>query len=81
MRSRPDRQRGGRPSPFERAKDSAMGVGSIIGQSSDSRCALKFSAWPDRTELRSARLGEDNERVLRNYLDLSDTQSYTQAAC
>jgi CoA:oxalate CoA-transferase len=24
---------------------------------------VKFSAWPDRTELRSARLGEDNESV------------------
>jgi CoA:oxalate CoA-transferase len=35
---------------------------------------VKFSAWPDRTELRSARLGEDNERVLRDYLDLSDQQ-------
>src|SRR5580704_14183648 len=35
---------------------------------------VKFSAWPDRTELRSARLGEDNERVLRDYLDLSDRQ-------
>jgi CoA:oxalate CoA-transferase len=33
---------------------------------------VKFSAWPDRTELRSARLGEDNERVLRDYLGLSD---------
>ena len=32
----------------------------------------KFSAWPDRTELRSARLGEDNERVLHDYLGLSD---------
>jgi CoA:oxalate CoA-transferase len=36
---------------------------------------VKFSAWPDRTELRSARLGEDNERVLRDYLDLSDTRT------
>ena len=35
---------------------------------------VKFSAWPDRMELRSARLGEDNERVLRDYLDLSDTR-------
>ena len=26
---------------------------------------VKFSAWPDKTELRSARLGEDNERVLQ----------------
>jgi crotonobetainyl-CoA:carnitine CoA-transferase CaiB-like acyl-CoA transferase len=35
---------------------------------------VKFSAWPDKTELRSARLGEDNERVLHEYLDLSDTR-------
>jgi crotonobetainyl-CoA:carnitine CoA-transferase CaiB-like acyl-CoA transferase len=33
---------------------------------------VKFSAWPDRIDLRSARLGEDNERVLREYLGLSD---------
>ena len=33
---------------------------------------VKFSAWPDRMELRSARLGEDNERVLRDYLDFTD---------
>jgi crotonobetainyl-CoA:carnitine CoA-transferase CaiB-like acyl-CoA transferase len=35
---------------------------------------VKFSAWPDRTDLRSARLGEDNERVLRDYLSLNDDQ-------
>ena len=35
---------------------------------------VKFSAWPDRTELRSARLGEDNERVLRDLTNLSDEQ-------
>jgi CoA:oxalate CoA-transferase len=35
---------------------------------------VKFSAWPDKTELRSARLGEDNERVLPDYLVLSDTR-------
>jgi CoA:oxalate CoA-transferase len=33
---------------------------------------VKFSAWPDKTEVRSARLGEDNERVLREYAQLSD---------
>ncbi|MGH7916753.1 MAG: CaiB/BaiF CoA transferase family protein [Candidatus Binataceae bacterium] len=31
---------------------------------------VKFSAWPDRIQLRSARLGEDNERVLGELLDL-----------
>jgi CoA:oxalate CoA-transferase len=35
---------------------------------------VKFSAWPDRTELRSARLGEDNERILRDLTNLSDEQ-------
>jgi crotonobetainyl-CoA:carnitine CoA-transferase CaiB-like acyl-CoA transferase len=35
---------------------------------------VKFSAWPDRVELRSARLGEDNERVLRELTNLSDEQ-------
>ncbi len=32
---------------------------------------VKFSSWPDRTELRSARLGEDNEAVLSELAGLS----------
>jgi CoA:oxalate CoA-transferase len=44
----------------------------ILGKVAIPAVPVKFSAWPDRTELRSARLGEDNERVLRDYLDLSD---------
>jgi len=35
---------------------------------------VKFSAWPDRVELRSARLGEDNERILHELTNLSDEQ-------
>jgi CoA:oxalate CoA-transferase len=35
---------------------------------------VKFSAWPDRMQVRAARLGEDNERVLREYLNLDDGQ-------
>ena len=35
---------------------------------------VKFSAWPDRLQVRAARLGEDNERVLREYLNLNDGQ-------
>jgi CoA:oxalate CoA-transferase len=35
---------------------------------------VKFSAWPDRMQVRAARLGEDNERVLREYLNLNDGQ-------
>ena len=31
---------------------------------------VKFSAWPDKTDVRSARLGEDNERVLRDLLKM-----------
>src|SRR6266481_5551591 len=31
---------------------------------------VKFSAWPDKTEVRAARLGEDNERVLRELLKI-----------
>jgi crotonobetainyl-CoA:carnitine CoA-transferase CaiB-like acyl-CoA transferase len=35
---------------------------------------VKFSAWPDRIEVRAARLGEDNERVLHQYLGMPDDQ-------
>jgi len=35
---------------------------------------VKFSAWPDKTEVRSARLGEDNERILHEVLKMSDEQ-------
>src|SRR5271167_1940486 len=35
---------------------------------------VKFSAWPDKTEVRSARLGEDNERILHEVLKMSDDQ-------
>jgi CoA:oxalate CoA-transferase len=44
----------------------------LLGHVAIPAVPLKFSAWPDRIELRSARLGEDNERVLRDYLDLGD---------
>ena len=44
----------------------------ILGRVAIPGVPVKFSAWPDRTELRSARLGEDNERVLRDYLGLGD---------
>ncbi|HYL58963.1 MAG TPA: CoA transferase, partial [Candidatus Acidoferrales bacterium] len=33
---------------------------------------VKFSAWPDRIAVRSARLGEDNERVLHEILEMPD---------
>ena len=44
----------------------------LLGKVAIPGVPVKFSAWPDRTELRSARLGEDNERVLRDYLGVSD---------
>jgi CoA:oxalate CoA-transferase len=46
----------------------------LLGKVAIPGVPVKFSAWPDKTELRSARLGEDNERVLHEYLDLSDTR-------
>ena len=35
---------------------------------------VKFSAWPDKTEVRAARFGEDNERVLRDLLKMPEDQ-------
>jgi len=46
----------------------------LLGKVALPAVPVKFSAWPDRTELRSARLGEDNERVLREFANLSDEQ-------
>src|SRR3984893_8086182 len=46
----------------------------ILGKVAIPAVPVKFSAWPDRTEVRSARLGEDNERVLRELTNLSDEQ-------
>ena len=44
----------------------------LLGRVAIPAMPVKFSAWPDRTDLRSARLGDDNERILRHYLGLSD---------
>jgi len=44
----------------------------LLGKVAIPGVPVKFSAWPDRTELRSARLGEDNERILRDYVGMSD---------
>jgi CoA:oxalate CoA-transferase len=46
----------------------------LLGKVAIPAVPVKFSAWPDRTELRSARLGEDNERILRELANLSDDQ-------
>ncbi len=34
----------------------------------------KFSAWPDRTDLKASRLGEDNAAVLKEILGMSDAE-------
>jgi crotonobetainyl-CoA:carnitine CoA-transferase CaiB-like acyl-CoA transferase len=44
----------------------------LLGRLAIPGIPVKFSAWPDRMQVRAARLGEDNERVLREYLELSD---------
>jgi CoA:oxalate CoA-transferase len=44
----------------------------LLGKIAIPGVPVKFSAWPDRTELRTARLGEDNERVLHELLKLPD---------
>ncbi|MBV8773971.1 MAG: CoA transferase, partial [Deltaproteobacteria bacterium] len=46
----------------------------LLGRVAIPGIPVKFSAWPDRMALRAARLGEDNERVLRAYLGLKDGQ-------
>lgn len=46
----------------------------ILGKVAIPGLPVKFSDWPDRTELRSARLGEDNERVLQDVLEMTDDQ-------
>jgi CoA:oxalate CoA-transferase len=33
---------------------------------------VKFSDWPERTDLKASKVGEDNEAVLRDLLGLSD---------
>ena len=42
----------------------------LLGKIAIPGVPVKFSAWPDRTDLRTARLGEDNERVLHELLKL-----------
>jgi CoA:oxalate CoA-transferase len=49
-------------------KDPQLGTVAIPG------VPVKFSAWPDKTEVRSARLGEDNERVLGELLKMPADQ-------
>lgn len=46
----------------------------LLGKVAIPAVPVKFSAWPDRIDVRSARLGEDNERVLHELTNLSDDQ-------
>lgn len=46
----------------------------LLGRVAIPGVPVKFSAWPDRTDLRSARLGEDNDRILHEYAGLSQDQ-------
>ena len=46
----------------------------LLGKVAIPAVPVKFSAWPDKTDLRSARLGEDNERVLHELLNMPDDQ-------
>lgn len=49
-----------------RVKDRFLGDVDIPG------VPVKFSAWPDKLDVRAALLGEDNERVLHEVLGMSD---------
>jgi CoA:oxalate CoA-transferase len=46
----------------------------LLGKVAIPGVPVKFSAWPDRMEIRTARLGEDNERILHEYLSMPDDQ-------
>ena len=46
----------------------------LLGKVAIPGVPVKFSAWPDKTEVRSARLGEDNERILHEVLKMPDDQ-------
>ena len=53
---------------IRRVHDSALGDFDIPGM------PMKFSAWPDRSDVKAPRLGEHNEEVLREMLGLSDEE-------
>jgi crotonobetainyl-CoA:carnitine CoA-transferase CaiB-like acyl-CoA transferase len=51
-----------------RVKDATLGELDLPGM------PVKFSAWPDRTDLKASRLGADNDAVLREVLGMSSEQ-------
>ncbi len=46
----------------------------ILGRIAIPGMPVKFSAWPDRVDLHASRLGQDNERVLRELLKMDHNQ-------
>jgi CoA:oxalate CoA-transferase len=46
----------------------------LLGKVSIPGVPVKFSSWPDRTDLRTARLGEDNERILHELLAMPEDE-------
>ena len=44
----------------------------ILGKVAIPGMPVKFSAWPDRTDVRASRLGQDNERLLRELLKMPE---------
>src|SRR5579859_4358680 len=53
---------------IRRVSDPAFGEFDIPG------FPVKFSAWPERTDLKASRLGEDNEAILHEMIGVSDTE-------
>jgi crotonobetainyl-CoA:carnitine CoA-transferase CaiB-like acyl-CoA transferase len=44
----------------------------ILGKVAIPAVPVKFSGWPDQTEVRASRFGEDNERILRELFKMPD---------
>lgn len=53
---------------IRRVRDPELGEFDLPGM------PVKFSDWPDRTDVKAARLGENNEAVMREMLGLSDAE-------
>jgi len=45
-----------------------------IGKVAITAVPVKFSAWPDRDDVRASLLGEDNERVLKDLAGISSDE-------
>ena len=51
-----------------RVKDAVVGEFDIPGM------PIKFSSWPDRTDLKASRVGGDNDAILKEVLDLTPAE-------